>query len=174
METWRAKNETNPLKADPRTSKKHLLTTFVALALLVGCAKTIYPETEPHATFVVDGLVMRVEVSPYVNAMPGSTSNDLIIPIQFSLVEFDSPTDWPRKFKITQIRLETLKGTITQLSALDHIQWMHPSLPESSNTLRIPLSKADRYIHTLSLWFKDDTGKRYLVSFHRLYGGDVH
>ena len=138
-----------------------------------SCAQAIYPPNEDYADFEVEGMNAIVRVEPFVNAMPGSNSSDVIIPISFLVDSEDEALPWPRKFRITKIRISGVKKRYTRLSCLDHNNWIHNTLEEEDrNVLRVP----DDEIGTsfdIRIWFKDDAGKLYRVEFRGAYAGKV-
>lgn len=155
---------------------KNGLSTFLlgGFLLLQACAKTIYPPTEPHAYFAVDEQIFQLTVGPYVNAMPGTDSPYIIIGMEFQLAHTDTFELWNRAFKITKIDIPGVSKKYTDISNLDHSEWLsNDSNRKVYNVLRVPDSILDRQFN-MNLMFKDDTGKKYQIAFHSLYAGNVY
>lgn len=87
----------------------------------------------------------------------------------------DQGEEWPRKFKITKVRISNVDRKYTQISDLDHDQWIHnKQTKQDGNALRIPLDIAGRPLQKFVVCFKDDKGKRYQVTFRQLSAGNVY
>jgi len=147
------------------------------LVMLGACSKKLYPPSEPYTYIYADGDLIQMRVEPYVNGMPGAQSNDVIIGIHFDCCSNRPeplPHDWPRKLKITKIRLSGVDKAYTELEDLDHNEWMHSSLEKYDyNVLRVPIDVAS-YQFSVTIWLKDDKGKRYKTTFHSIGAGVVH
>jgi hypothetical protein len=147
----------------------HRFLSILLLALLYSsCAKKLHPPTESYAVFWYDNQWMKIRISPYVNAMPGSSSEDVIIPIRFELENQETFSEWPRKLKITGVRMPGKKASRADL---DHQHWLTHA--ENGNVIRIPEKEIGRVFH-LTLRFKDDHGKRYKVTFYNQGAGVVY
>ena len=156
--------------------RKIQVIVFLLTAItLSACSKILHPNTVDYVGFVVGEEHMRIGVEPYVNAMPGSTSNDVIIPIVLRVTNNEDYAEWKRKYKITKVSVSGVPAIHTQLSDLDHNEWMHNSADyDSRNCLRISLDITDRFFGKITLHFKDDRGKRYKVTFRGLSAGNVY
>lgn len=153
---------------------RQFLAFFAIPIYLLGCAKTIYPPTKNYAGFVIGDTSLQIRISPYENVMPGSRSENIIIPINFNANNREGWTDWPRKFRIIKIDIPGVKDKFTRLDKLDHNEWMHNTDMEfSSNALRVPKEEIG-YAFNMSIRFKDDRGKRYLVRFYSCQVGQVN
>lgn len=118
---------------------------------------------------------MQIRVEPYINAMPGSESDQVIIPISL-IMENNSEQgeDWPRKFRLTKVQISGVDPQYTTLDRLDHNEWMHNNAEENSrNALRI-LEDIMPQTFDVFVWFKDDRGKGYKTVFRGLSAGLVY
>lgn len=147
---------------------------FLGLVALAGCTQKLYPPSCSHAYLIVDNRIVDIRVEPYINAMPGAQSNDVIIPIGFYLNNPKQGEPWPRKFKLTRVKVSGIDKSLYQKNDLDHDQWMHNVTEDfDSNVLRVPIDKMPS-IFDITIWFKDDKGRRYRVKFHDLGAGEVY
>lgn len=154
-------------------SKKLILLSGVIFLILSSCSDKIYPPTMEYVFFDVDGKSMQIRVAPFINAMPGAQSNDVVVPISFYMENSEQHEEWPRKFRLTKVRISRVNEMHTGIDKLDHNSWMHNTQEErDGNALRI---SRDIMPHTfdVSIWFKDNKGKRYRVKFNRAYAGKV-
>lgn len=159
---------------------KHFLTTckllffLLLITILNSCTQKIYPPTEDYAHLYVDKKFMQVNVGPYINAMPGAQSNDVITPITFYLENAKQGEKWPRKFKIVKIKVSGVSKNYYHIKKLNHNLWMHNTAEENDrNGLRIPI-KVMPSSFDITIWLKDDKGKRYRIKFHGLGAGKVY
>ena len=150
----------------------YLLALF--LLTLTSCSQKIHPRSENSASLYVADRFMRVNVEPYINAMPGAKSENVIIPITFYLQTDQQGEAWPRKFKIAKMKVSGVAPQFYQNNKLDHNQWMHNSDQERyRNALRIPIDTMP-YSFDITLWIKDSKGKKYRVDYYGLGAGEVY
>ncbi len=141
-------------------------TLVLALGLLVAtsCSTTQVstqgPEGYTYGTFSVDEITYRIDIEPYRDGMPGANSDNVIIPMTIRTLEAGYHP-WNTRFKFTRIKLHWGKKVFYRGDDFDHDEWLlNDGKTPTRNVIRLSHEKLPPSFD-ITVWFKDETGKRY-------------
>ena len=137
----------------------------ITVLVSTGCSKKIYPESSKYALFNVDNKIIQIWLEPFAIDIQNTKSKGVIIPITFWLRTSNNFEEWPRRFLITKVRINGVDKKHTQIAALDNNSWIYNNTEKyTMDELIIPVDIMPN-VFNISIWFKDNNGKRYCVKF---------